>query len=69
MRMEKWIRITGPLVARVCVVRREKQLSLAATLVLFCAVSIRKILATPQSRCGVLVAVYSLPPLGSVLYC
>ena len=67
MRMEKWIRITGPLVARVCVVRRETQLSLAATLVLFSAVSIRKILATPRSRCGVLVAVYSLPSLESVL--
>ena len=46
---------------RVCVVRREKQLSVAATLVLFSVVSIRKILTIPRNRirslCGVLVAV------------
>ena len=41
---------TGALVARVCVARREKQLSVAATLVLFSAVSIRKILRIPRNR-------------------
>ena len=47
--------------ARVCFVTREKQLSVAATLVLFSAVSIRKILTIPRnrvrSRCGVFIAV------------
>ena len=63
----------GAIAARVCVVRREKQLSVAATLVLFSAMSIRKIHNTPKSNskpawCPC-CCLYSLPSLESVLYC
>ena len=70
MRMKKWISITGPLVVRVCVVRREKQLSVVTTpLVLFSAVNIRKILTILRGRCSVLLAVYGFASLRSVIYC
>ena len=61
------------IVARMCVVRREKQLSVAATLVLFNAVSIRKIHNTPKPNskpvCCPCCCLNSLPSLEGVLYC